>query len=288
MPTTNVSSAEERRAADRDRIEHAARALLSSEGWHRWVQVRSRNGLARYSFGNQLLIALQNPDATYVAGFRAFLDLGRCVRKGERGIRIHAPMPPLKKENDDEEDGRQAIRFRSVAVFDVSQTDPLPDTEPVALEPPAAPITGDSHAHLLPKLEVLASELGYRVSFQAIAGSHEGSCDSKRRVITVNASLAVNAQVRVLVHELAHAQGIDYTAYTREQAEVIVDTAAIIVCGSAGLDVTGDAIPYIAGWGENGALDAVRGFAAEIDRVARRIEEGMSPRLSPSSRVDEA
>lgn len=113
MPTTNVSSAEQRRAAGRDRIEHAALALLSSEGWQHWVQVRSRNGLARYSFGNQLLIALQGPDATYVAGFRAFLDLGRCVRKGERGIRIHAPRPPRKKENDDE-DGRQAVRFRSV------------------------------------------------------------------------------------------------------------------------------------------------------------------------------
>ena len=275
MTTTNVSSAEERRAADRDRIEHAARALLSSEGWQHWVQVRSRNGLARYSFGNQLLIALQNPDATYVAGFRAFLDLGRSVRKGERGIRIHAPMPPRKKENDDE-GGRQPVRFRSVAVFDVAQTDPLPDTEPVALEPPTQPITGDSHVHLLPKLEVLAGELGYSVCIEPISGSQEGSCDSKRRIITVDASLAPNAQVRVLVHELAHAQGIDYTTYTREQAEVIVDTAAIIACGSTGLDVSGDAIPYIAGWGEDGALDAVRGFAAEIDRVARRIEEAIA------------
>ena len=274
MPTTNVSSAEERRAADRDRIEHAARALLSSEGWQHWVQVRSRNGLARYSFGNQLLIALQNPDATYVAGFRAFLDLGRCVRKGEHGIRIHAPLPPRKKENDDD-DGRQPVRFRSVAVFDVSQTDPLPDTEPVALEPPAQPITGDSHAHLLPKLEVLAGELGYSVATEHVPGSAEGHCDAKRERITIDADLPANARVRVLVHELAHAQGIDYTTYTREQAEVIVDTAAIIACASAGLDVTGDAIPYIAGWGEAGALEAVRSFAAEIDRVARRIEEAI-------------
>jgi hypothetical protein len=62
----------ESREADRDRLEHAARALLSSEGWRRWVKVRSTNGLARYSFGNQLLIAMQRPDASYVAGFRAF------------------------------------------------------------------------------------------------------------------------------------------------------------------------------------------------------------------------
>ncbi len=273
MPTTKVSSAEERRAADRDRIEQAARALLSSEGWQHWVRVRARNGLARYSLGNQMLIALQNPDATYVAGFRGFLNLGRCVRKGERGIRIHAPIPPSKKEDD--EDARTPMRFRSVAVFDVSQTDPLPDTQPVALAPPAEPITGDSHAHLLPKLQALAAELGYRVCFEPISGSQEGSCDSKRQIITVDESLAANAQVRVLVHELAHAQGIDYTSYTREQAEVIVDTATIIACGSVGLDVAGDAIPYIAGWGEGGALAAVRAFAGEIDRVARRIEQAM-------------
>ena len=74
---------EARRRADRERLEEAARALLSSEGWQRWVRVRATNGLARYSLGNQLLIALQRPDATYVAGFRAFLDLNRCVRRGD-------------------------------------------------------------------------------------------------------------------------------------------------------------------------------------------------------------
>ena len=89
----------ERRQADRDRLEQAARALLSSEGWQRWVRVRSTNGLSRYSFGNQLLIAMQCPDATYVAGFRAFLDLNRCVRKGERAIRILAPMSVRTREN---------------------------------------------------------------------------------------------------------------------------------------------------------------------------------------------
>ncbi len=81
-----------RRAADRERLERAARELLTSDGWRRWVRVRATNGLARYSFHNQLLIALQRPDATYVAGFRALLALNRCVRKGERAIRILAPI----------------------------------------------------------------------------------------------------------------------------------------------------------------------------------------------------
>lgn len=75
-----------RRAEDRDRLEQAARALLTSDGWQQWVRVRSRNGLSRYSLRNQLLIALQAPHASFVAGFRAWHELGRTVAKGQRGI----------------------------------------------------------------------------------------------------------------------------------------------------------------------------------------------------------
>src|SRR5262249_31476315 len=127
-----------RRRADRERLEQAARALLSTEGWQRWVRVRSSNGLARYSFHNQLLIALQCPEASYVAGFRAFLKLNRCVRRGEGAIRILAPMSvrgrdAQQRETDTVTDAEESRRifFRTVAVFDVSQTETLPGTEAV-------------------------------------------------------------------------------------------------------------------------------------------------------------
>jgi N-terminal domain of anti-restriction factor ArdC len=83
-----------RRKADRERIEQAVRALLTTDGWQRWIKVRASNGLSRYSLGNQMLIAVEahtrGITPTYVAGFRAFLDLNRCVRKGEKAIRILA------------------------------------------------------------------------------------------------------------------------------------------------------------------------------------------------------
>lgn len=116
----------ERREADRQRVEQAARQLLSSDGWQRWVTIRSRNGLGRYTLNNQLLIALQKPDATYVAGFRAFLKLDRCVRKGETAIRILAPIPlPASDERDAEtsEQEERRVLFRSVAVFDTLSRD---------------------------------------------------------------------------------------------------------------------------------------------------------------------
>ncbi len=172
---------EARRRADRERLEEAARALLSSEGWQRWVRVRATNGLARYSLGNQLLIALQRPDATYVAGFRAFLGLNRCVRKGERAMRILAPMTVKEHDEDGEETGEARTLFRAVAVFDVSQTDPLPDREPVPLEPLREPVTGSSHAHLITPLENLAAELGYSVRRLALDGQADGWCDFERR-----------------------------------------------------------------------------------------------------------
>jgi antirestriction protein ArdC len=272
----------QRRQADRERLEQAARALLTTDGWKRWVHVRSRNGLARYSFGNQLLIALQRPDASYVAGFRAFLALNRCVRKGERAIRILAPMSVRQREAHQaptdahgEADERRRIVFRAVSVFDVSQTEALPGTEPVPLEPPCEPIDGATHAHLLPSLERLAQELGYTVTRRPLAGPADGWCDLGKHEILVNAKLAVNAQVRVLVHELAHALGIGYRDYGRRRAEVLVDTVTYIVCGSVGLDTSGATVPYVAGWGESGDLDAIRGCAEAIDATARRIEDSL-------------
>ncbi len=272
-----------RRHADRERLEQAARRLLTSDGWKRWVKVRSTNGLARYSFHNQLLIAHQNPDATYVAGFRAFLALNRCVRKGEKAIRILAPISVRTRDaqaanaRDAAENERRTL-FRAVPVFDVAQTDPLPGAEPVPLEPPAQPVDGDSHAHLLEPLTGLAGELGYTVTRKPLEGSADGSCDARSQQIVANSLLPANGQVRVLVHEIAHALGIGYRDYGRRQAEVLVDTVTHIVCNSVGLDTSGSSIPYIAGWGEDGQLDAIRVYAETIDIVARRIEDALRAR----------
>jgi hypothetical protein len=84
---------EQRREQDRERLHQAAQQLLSSEGWQRWVRVRAKGGLARLSLNNQLLVALACPEATFVAGFKAWISMGYCVSKGERAIRIIAPMP---------------------------------------------------------------------------------------------------------------------------------------------------------------------------------------------------
>ena len=269
---------DERRKADRERLEAAARALLTTDGWQRWIKVRAANGLSRYSVNNQLIIAIdcwcRGITPTYVAGFRAFLDLNRCVRKGEKAIRILAPCPVKQRDDNGEDTGEKKVFFRAVPVFDVSMTEPLPGKEPVPLAPPSEPLNGDSHAGLVAPLTRLAAELGFTVDIRQLPEHGPGGwCDPKAKQIVIGAS-AANAQVRTLIHEIAHALGIGYADYGREQAEVLVDST-YIVCSSVGLDVGGESIPYVAGWGEDGALDAIREYAATIDSVARRIEDAL-------------
>ena len=130
----------ERRRRERERLEQATAELLTSEGWRRWL--RARSVLHGYSLQNTLLIAQQcharGIEPTYVAGFRAWLRLGRVVRKGQTGLRIWAPMRIKARDEDGEESEERKLRFRSATVFDVSQTEPLPDVEPAPLSPPGA------------------------------------------------------------------------------------------------------------------------------------------------------
>ena len=162
-------------------------------------------------------------------------------------------------------------------VFDRSQVEPLDGRDQAPLEPPSQPLTGNSHAHLLTPATELARELGYTVTFQTTPRGLGGWCDHQTKAIVIDADAAPNAQLRTLIHEITHALGVEYQTYSRERAEVIVDTVTFIVCSGAGLAVDGQSIPYVAGWGEAGALDAVTQFAQLIDQHARRIETALMP-----------
>jgi antirestriction protein ArdC len=117
-------------------LEQATEALLSSEGWRGWL--RTRSVLHGYSANNTLLLWAQTQERdmplTHVAGFKAWLRLGRCVRKGERGLKVFAPMPIPKRDEDakaqptgnhSREDERPRVRFRLSSVFDTLSRDHL-------------------------------------------------------------------------------------------------------------------------------------------------------------------
>jgi antirestriction protein ArdC len=240
-----------------------------------------------YSASNCMLIALQCHERGIVpervAGFRTWLKLGRCVRKNENALRILAPITVKERHKQGEETGEQRVFFKTAFVFELSQTEPLPGVEPVSLEPPRDPLTGDSHAHLLEPMGAFVASLGFTVSFEPIAGSAGGWCDTRNKRIVVRADAPANARLRTLIHECAHALGIDHRFYSREQAEVMVETVTLLATSTVGLAVDGETIPYVSGWGEDGALEAVTEFAETIDQVARCIEDVLLAAAEPGS-----
>ena len=269
--TTTVSLSE-RRARQRDEIEAATRALLTSDGWTSWVRIRC--SFRKYSLGNQLLIAAQRPEATRVAGFRTWINMGRAVRKGEKAIRINAPIPTRRP--DDANTDERPITFRAVPVFDIAQTEPIPGATQAPLGPPGSPVTGDSHIHLVPRIEAFAQDRGWSIERESLPPGTGGYWDERTGRIVLSDTLTGSTTVRVLIHECVHALGVTYTTHGRAEAEVITDTTTHIVCATLGLDTTGDTIPYIASWAGDDALAAIRTAAETIDRIAGQLEDGLT------------
>src|SRR5205814_978089 len=115
------------------RFEEAVGAIQDSESFRRWLDISAR--FHKYSLGNQLLIALQKPEATYVAGFHAWLKMNRHVRKGEKGIAIMVPHR-RKVTTEAGEDEERVLGFGTGYVFALEQTDgePLPTVDVPTLE----------------------------------------------------------------------------------------------------------------------------------------------------------
>lgn len=287
--TTSTDTRAGHRAAEREQMKAAIAALQTSEGWQRWLTTRRH--FRAYSLHNQLLIAHQCPEATRVAGFRAWLGLGYCVRKGEKAIRIWAPVPPSKKALESwrragsPPDDKPRTYFRLVPVFDRSQVEPLPEHPggPAPLEPPHEPLAGNGLAHLRQPLTDLAASLGCEVAFEPIPGSAAGYHEpSTGRIVIEDQGPSVNAQIATLIHELAHAlirvdrrDSDPKLAYGEE--EIVVECVAYCVCAAAGLDSGGDSVPYVASWGGEGANDKIEAYAQLIDRLAHRIEAAIEP-----------
>lgn len=283
-PTERLSEHEraERRRADREFARHAVERLRSSEGWRAWLE--SRRHFRTYSLHNQLLIAMQCPNATHVAGFRAWLKLGYAVKRGEHAIRIWVPITPsrrqLKRWEDEGSDPSQQPRtsFRLGPVFDRSQVTPLPPPAiPSPVDPPTKEIEGDGFAAVLPRLVALAQEIGSVVQFEVIRGTARGWYELDTKRIVIEKDMTPNAQVRTLIHETAHAllradRREGDPRLDRAEEELIVESIAYTVCGALGLDTKGYSIPYLASWAQRGDMDSIEHATSLIDRLARRIE----------------
>ncbi len=276
---------QQRRAADRMKSLQAVEALKTSDGWRQWLGARRH--FHNYSLANQLLIALQCPDATRVAGFRSWLKLGYCVRRGEQALRIWVPIPPSKRAIQQwDADGadlalKPVTRFKLGPVFDRSQVDPLPPpAEPVPLDPPIHPPVGSQLAWAFQPLVALAGQLNCRVVIEPMPDGRGGYFEPASRTIALNERNSVNHQIKTLVHELGHALvarevELGETRLTYSQEELVVESVAYTVCGTIRLDTTSFSIPYLACWSEDTELKVIEQAATLIDEVAKRIEDAV-------------
>ena len=179
-----------------EQLASAVDTVRASEEFTAFLDTAAR--FHRYSWCNTLLIASQCPQATQVAGFRAWLKLDRCVRKGQKGIAIFAPMP-WKREvtnSSGETETVSGCGFRVVHVFDVSQTDgkPLPTVD--------CPELTDTADNLLANLLSVAKSRGISVEFKTQASGAYGL--SKKGAIEIAPEHSTGSQAKTLAHELAH------------------------------------------------------------------------------------
>ena len=290
MPAKFLTDGERqaRREADRQRTREAVEALRASDGWQQWL--RLRHHFRTYSLTNQLLIALAMPEATRVAGFKAWIKLGYCVKRGERAIiRIWMPIAPSRKQLAEwqatraDPAERPRVRFRLGPVWDRSQIEPLPaPAQPVALDPPIVEPEGDSLGWALEPLAEIVGELGCSLVVERHPDGRGGCFIPELGLVSLNEANSANHQVKTLVHELSHVllrATVDPEAITLtySQEELVVESVALTVCGGLGMDTSGYSVPYIASWSETDAsLEVIEQCAGLIDRMAKRIEDAIA------------
>jgi antirestriction protein ArdC len=224
----------------------------------------------RYSLHNVLLIASQKPNASYVAGFRAWNELGRYVRKGEKGIMILAPIVRRKAQKDDEEReeiSRPSAGFRAAFVFDISQTDgkDLPQIGVVRGDP----------SEYADRLRRFASVQGISLEYSEEIAPARGTSYGGRIAILPGQSAA--EEFSTLAHELAHEllhRGDRRAATSKRVRETEAEATAFVVCQAVGLETGSAASDYIQLW--NGDVQVLTESLGYIRPAASQMLEALT------------
>ena len=222
-----------------------------------------------YSLNNVLLIALQKPNASYVAGFHAWNGVGRFVKKGEKGIMILAPIVRRKAESEDEVEGTSitVAGFRAAYVFDISQTDGKE-------LPQIGAVTGDPSG-CTDRLRRFASEMGIAVEYSAQIAPARGTSYGGRIALLPGQSVA--EEFSTLAHELAHEllhRGDRRATSSKRVRETEAEATAFVVCQAVGLETGSAASDYIQLW--NGDVQVLTESLGYIRQAASQMLEALT------------
>ena len=276
-------------------IEQGIKELFESEKYRRYLSVMSK--FHRYSVNNTMLIYIQKPDATLVAGYNKWKNqFERHVKRGEHGITIIAPTPYKKKIEEQKRDpdthapildadGKAVMEekeieipmFRPVKVFDLSQTDgkPLPEL--------ASSLSG-TVPHYETFLEAVRRSAPVPIEFEPMAAEMDGYFSSDQQRIAIREGMSEVQTVSAIVHETAHSKLHDYDKAQEEAAragnkeppkkkdrnteEVEAESISYAVCQYFGIQTGENSFGYIASWSHGKELPELRASLETINKTS--------------------
>ena len=293
-----------------DRLEAGIQALFESEQYKAYLTAMSK--FHNYSFDNTLLIAMQKPDASLVAGFGKWRDdFERHVKRGEKGIKILAPSPyKVKKQMEKIDpatqkpvigaDGKPVTEereieipvFRVVTVFDVSQTEgkEIPDIAVAELNGSV-----EQYQDFFAALEKASP---VPIAFENIEGGAHGYYHLEEKRIAIDEGMSELQTLKTAIHEIAHAKlhAIDKDAPATEQAdrpdrrtrEVQAESVAYAVCQHYGLDTSDYSFGYVAGWSSGRELSELKASLETIRKAANELITDIDGHLAQLQQEREA
>ena len=292
-----------------DRLEQGILEVFESERYKEYLRVMSK--FHHYSFNNTMLIALQKPDASLIAGFSAWKNShGRTVKKGEKGIRIIAPAPfKVKQEMEKLDpktnmpligaDGKAVTEekeitipaYKVVSVFDVSQTEgkELPSIG-------VNKLTGDVSQYE-DFFTALKKASPVPIALEHIEGSAHGYYHLAEKRIAIDDNMSELQTLKTAIHEIAHAKlhDIDLNAPKEEKEnhpnqrtrEVEAESVAYTVCQHYGLDTSDYSFGYVAGWSSGKELSELKGSLETIRLAASELIDSIDGHFKELQRARE-
>ena len=283
-----------------DKLEQGIKELFESERFKEYLRTMSK--FYNYSFNNTLLIAMQKPEATYVAGYTSWKkNFGRYVKAKESGIKILAPAPYKAQEEREKidpvtqkpvigADGKavtetvEVLRpaFKVVSVFDVSQTDgkELPDIIVDELK--------GSVENYEAFFDALRQESPVPISFEDIPGGAKGFFSPVESRIAIQEGMSEIQTVKTAIHEIAHAKlhafkpdekAAPEDRKDRHTKEVEAESVAYTVCQRYGIETSDYSFGYIAGWSSGKETKELKSSLDTIRKTAAEMIEGIDAKL---------
>ena len=284
-PTLSPEERDARLSDAKEMLASEVAKIRTSAEWIAWL--RTMRKFHHYSFNNMLLIMVQAEArgfvATRCAGFGTWKELGRCVKKGEHGLKIFRPNIVKIREGEPGyvpgENRTKCVGFALTTTFDVSQTDGEPLPEPPAYTQPK----GIAPAGMWDALTRYAESLGFSVRV-GNSGPADGHTDKRKAEIVISERLTNDAhRCAVLVHEIGHASlhmadDYDYRGH-RGEAETEAESIAFVIADYFGLNTGTEPFHYIAGWLPD--VETLSKVGQRVISTAHKIIVAVEPDIVP-------